>query len=211
MDIYSKVILVPAILIAFAFHEFAHAFVADKLGDKTPRFEGRLTLNPMEHIDIMGFLMIILIGFGWAKPVRTNPSAYKNYYRDDFLVSIAGPIGNFIVSLLFSIILGLYLGLFNQMIPVYIANVLQDMIVTVISLNVGLGIFNLLPIPGFDGFNILKDIFKERFYPFEEKIYKYNMIILIGAVYLARYIIPLPASIIMNGLSKIILIIVGIF
>ena len=77
-NIYDKAIMIPAILIAFAFHEFAHAFVADKLGDDTPRYEGRLTLNPANHIEPVGFLMIIIFGFGWAKPVRTNPSAYRN-------------------------------------------------------------------------------------------------------------------------------------
>ena len=85
MFIYNKLVMIPAILLAFAFHEFAHAIVADMLGDKTARFEGRLTLNPMAHIDPIGFLMIILVGFGWAKPVNTNPSAYKKYYRDEML------------------------------------------------------------------------------------------------------------------------------
>ena len=88
MDYLLNIILmIPGMLIAFTFHEYAHAFVADKLGDKTPRFQGRLTLNPLVHIDPMGFLAVIIFRFGWAKPVQTNPSAYKNYYKDDLKVN----------------------------------------------------------------------------------------------------------------------------
>ena len=86
-EILNKILMIPAILLAFTFHEYAHAITADRLGDKTPRFQGRLTLNPIVHIDPMGFLLILLVGFGWAKPVQTNPSAYKNYYKDDLKVS----------------------------------------------------------------------------------------------------------------------------
>ena len=103
-EILNKILMIPAILLAFTFHEYAHAITADRLGDKTPRFQGRLTLNPIAHIDPIGFLLILLVGFGWAKPVQTNPSAYKNYYKDDLKVSIAGPIANLILGFLFAIL-----------------------------------------------------------------------------------------------------------
>ena len=163
--------MIPAILIAFAFHEFAHAFVADKLGDDTPRYEGRLTLNPANHIEPAGFLMIIIFGFGWAKPVRTNPSAYRNYYRDDFWVSIAGPIANFLTSILFTIIFAFFLKYVDiNMSQNSAINVFNDMINEVITLNVLLGFFNLLPIPGFDGFHALKDLFRGGLNNIEENV-----------------------------------------
>lgn len=204
-DIYHKAIMVPAILIAFAFHEFAHAFVADRLGDSTPRYEGRLTLNPANHIDPIGFLMIIIFGFGWAKPVRTNPSAYKDYYRDDFFVSIAGPVANFLTSILFAIIFGFfYKYIYINMHYNSAINVLKDMINEVVTLNVLLGFFNLLPIPGFDGFHALKDIFGGKLDNIEERLWQIRSILLIGAVYFAGYIISAPANLVIRWLSNII-------
>ena len=99
ISIYEKLIIIPAIIIAFTFHEYAHAKVADKLGDKTPRFQGRLTLNPAKHIDPIGFILVLIMGFGWAKPVETNPSMFKDYYKDDLKVSLAGPMMNLLLSI----------------------------------------------------------------------------------------------------------------
>ena len=98
------IFMIPAILIGFTFHEYAHAKVADKLGDKTPRFQGRLNLNPINHLDPLGTLLILFCGIGWAKPVQVNPSAFKNYYKDDLKVSIAGPIANLIVAFIGTIL-----------------------------------------------------------------------------------------------------------
>lgn len=208
-NIYDKAIMIPAILIAFAFHEFAHAFVADKLGDDTPRYEGRLTLNPANHIEPAGFLMIIIFGFGWAKPVRTNPSAYRNYYRDDFWVSIAGPIANFLTSILFTIIFAFFLKYVDiNMSQNSAINVFNDMINEVITLNVLLGFFNLLPIPGFDGFHALKDLFRGGLNNIEEKLWQIRPLLLIGAVYLAGNIISAPANLVIRWLSNIVNLIV---
>lgn len=204
LALYNKIIMIPAMLIAFAFHEFAHAKTADMFGDKTPRFEGRLTLNPMSHIDIVGCIMIFLTGFGWAKPVRTNPSAYKRYYSDDAVVSFAGPAANFFVSILFSIIFALYLGVVQGYLPQNAASVLGDMIQSVIVLNIQLGFFNLLPIPGFDGYHILRDIFKEKFYKFEQRIDKYRILIMLAAVYFAGYIILYPTQMVWQWLVNLI-------
>lgn len=204
-NIYYKAIMIPAILIAFTFHEFAHAFIADRLGDNTPRYEGRLTLNPVKHIDLAGFLMIMIFGFGWAKPVRTNPYAYKNYYRDDLFVSIAGPIANFLTSILFSIIFGLYIRYVYINIPNNVGiKILSDIIEQVITLNVFLGFFNLLPIPGFDGFHVLKDLFKGKLQSLEEKLWPFRMLLLFVAVYFARLIIAAPAVKVIGWLYKII-------
>ena len=110
-SLLNIILMIPGMLIAFTFHEYAHALVADRLGDKTPRFQGRLTLNPLVHIDPIGFLAVVFFRFGWAKPVQTNSSAYKNYYKDDLKVSLAGPVMNFLVAIVLSVILGVYVAI----------------------------------------------------------------------------------------------------
>ena len=100
-DLIKILLTIPGILIAFSFNGFMRALVADKLGDSTPRNMGKLSLSPKAHIDILGLILIVLIGFGWPKPVITNPNNFKNPKRDDTLVSLAGPFVNLIVAVLF--------------------------------------------------------------------------------------------------------------
>nr|MBK5236863.1 site-2 protease family protein [Clostridium sp.] len=169
--------MIPAILIAFTFHEYAHAIVADRLGDKTPRFQGRLTLNPIAHIDPMGFILILIMNFGWAKPVQTNPSAYKHYYKDDLKVSIAGPIANLILGFLFAILYVLFFKFVQNQ------SALNDIIVSILKitgqLNCILFFLNLVPIPGFDGFHIVRDLFPKFFYNLSDSITRYQFMIFI--------------------------------
>ena len=141
---------IPGILIAITFHEFAHAIVADKLGDDTPRMEGRLSLNPLDHIDPVGFIMLIFAGFGWGKPVHVNP---RNYNRDismdkaDAIVSIAGPLTNFILAIIFAFIYcAVYKAIGGITTNTTIA-IIMRMISSTIAINVGLGVFNLIPLP----------------------------------------------------------------
>ena len=105
LNLLYIILKIPAILIAFTVQGYAKALVADKLGDKTPRFQGRLTLNPAAHIDLIGFIMILLAGFGWTKPLNTNPSAYKRRYKDAIKVSIAAPLANLLVGFIGMILL----------------------------------------------------------------------------------------------------------
>ncbi len=170
------ILSIPAILIAFTFHEYAHAVVADRLGDRTPRFQGRLTLNPIAHIDPIGLILILIIGFGWAKPVETNPSAYKNYNRDDLKVSIAGPLANVLVAFIFAFITTI-LGKFLT--SGSLATIIMSIAYYVIRWNCMLSLLNLLPIPGFDGFHILRDLFPKVFYNVSDSLYKYQLIIFI--------------------------------
>lgn len=198
-----KVLIIPGILLGFTLHEYAHAWVADRLGDKTPKFQGRLTFNPIAHIDPIGFLMILFVGIGWAKPVQTNPSSFKNYYKDDLKVSLAGIIGNLIVALMFSIILGVMFK-FNVE-----SNKLSYIIVKIcegaIYINCLLVVFNLLPLPGLDGFYVLRDLFPRFFYKISDTLYRYQMIILLififpifGGSSLASYIIYPPTTALVN-------------
>ncbi|GAB6150610.1 MULTISPECIES: site-2 protease family protein [Clostridium] len=182
-SVLNIILMIPSILIAFTFHEYAHALVAYKLGDDTPKHQGRLSLNPLVHIDIIGFLMLLFLDFGWAKPVETNPRAFKNYYKDDLKVSIAGVIGNLVAALLASIILAGLIIINNKSDSMVI---IISMIIYVIETNCLLVFLNLLPIPGFDGFHVLRDLFPKFFYEIEEKLYTYRYMILLVLL------IPIP-------------------
>ncbi|WP_297423577.1 site-2 protease family protein [Clostridium sp.] len=200
--IYNKIIMLPAILIAFTFHEYAHALVADRLGDKTPRFQGRLSLNPITHIDPLGFIMVLLFGFGWAKPVQTNSSAFKNYHRDHLKVSLAGPIANFLISIVAVLVLVLYVRFANGL-PTALNTVLQSMIEEILTLNVFLGLFNLIPVPPLDGFSLLRDLNPKTFYKYEGMFYQYQMIIMLVLIYVGGRVIQVPADIIINMLYRL--------
>ena len=182
-SVLNIILMIPSILIAFTFHEYAHALVAYKLGDDTPKHQGRLSLNPLVHIDIIGFLMLLFLDFGWAKPVETNPRAFKNYYKDDLKVSIAGVIGNLVAALLASIILAGLIIINNKSDSMVI---IISMVIYVIETNCLLVFLNLLPIPGFDGFHVLRDLFPKFFYEIEEKLYTYRYMILLVLL------IPIP-------------------
>ncbi|SHJ62830.1 Zn-dependent protease (includes SpoIVFB) [Clostridium amylolyticum] len=199
------VLTIPAILIGFTFHEYAHALVADKLGDKTPRFQGRLTLNPFAHIDPIGFIMILLFGFGWAKPVQVNSRAFKNYYKDDLKVSIAGPIANLIVAFITAIIYGLLLKFHYYLYIPRLSQIIDLLFNFTILINVNLFLFNLLPLPGLDGFHILEDLFPRSFYKYGEVMYKYQMLILLLVVgtNVIGFIIGTPAKMIFQSLLKL--------
>jgi len=203
----EKILIIPAILIGLTFHEYAHAIVADKLGDKTSKFQGRLTLNPFVHIDLLGFIMILVIGFGWAKPVETNPSAFKNRYKDDLKVSIAGPIANLIVAFVGAILMGLLFKFgFNTLksVPTLYA-ILVTILRAIISINCMLFIFNLIPIPGLDGFHVLRDLFPSAYYKISDTFYRYQLIILLIfiATPLVNYVVGIPSAFLYNALIRI--------
>ena len=101
MDFAEMIKIIPAAIIGLTVHEFAHAFTAYKLGDDTAKNDGRITLNPLKHIDWLGLLLIVIAGFGWAKPVMFNPEKLKNKHRDEILISISGPISNFLLAIIF--------------------------------------------------------------------------------------------------------------
>lgn len=162
----SFVLTIPGILTAITFHEFAHAFAADKLGDDTPRRQGRLNLNPFKHLDPFGTIMLVFAGFGWGKPVEINP---RNFNRDislskaEAIVAAAGPIINFIIAIVFEVILCLVVkfvpGFYVVGESIYASDqvwgIVATIISSVISINIGLGIFNLIPLPPLDGSKIL--------------------------------------------------------
>ena len=153
-----------AIVIAFGLHEYAHALTAYKLGDSTPKALGRLTPNPMKHIDIYGLVGFLVVGFGWAKPVEINPLNFKKYRRDMFLVSIAGVFTNLLLAFVFS---GIYYFFFTNCATVDVEtfSYSNDLLYMIhyfleysIILNVALFCFNLIPVYPLDGFNALKSV-----------------------------------------------------
>lgn len=196
--ILNKILIIPAVLIGLTFHEYAHAYMADRLGDKTPKFQGRLSLNPFVHIDPIGFIMILLIGFGWAKPVQTNPGVYRHYYKDDLKVSLAGPLANLLVALLAALLTALLykLGIFSLITMGSLSTIIATILLSIISINCMLFVFNLIPIPGLDGFHILRDLFPSHFYKVSDFLYKYQLLILLVfvATPLATYIVGLPSK-----------------
>ena len=165
--LFGLVITLPAIIVAITFHEFAHAFVADKLGDDLPRKQGRLTLNPIAHLDPIGFILLLFAGFGWGKPVNTNPYNYKrtiSMKKGSALVSLAGPLMNFILALIFAIIYALLSKLNGQFWTGYnsLGITIKSIIRLCYTINFGLGIFNLIPLPPLDGSKILVAILPEK-------------------------------------------------
>ena len=149
IELLGIILEIPAILIAFTVQGYAKALVADKLGDKTPRFEGRLTLNPAAHIDLIGFIMILIAKFGWTKPLNTNPSAYKRGYKDAIKVSVAAPLANLLVGFVGTILyVAIYKFLPNILSDDTIFFILINMVRYIAVINVSLFVFNLLPIPG---------------------------------------------------------------
>lgn len=177
--IIEKLIILPAILIGLSFHEFAHAFAADRLGDPTPAQQGRVTINPIAHVDFLGFLALIFIGFGWGKPVEVNPSNFKNMRRDNLIVDVAGVTINFILAIIFAGILRLLTTYQYNFINSSLGSIVVEMIFAIISINIVLMIFNLLPIPPLDGFGILTEVFNLRQKEFYYKIYDKGFIILL--------------------------------
>jgi Zn-dependent protease len=146
-------ISIPALLLALAFHEFSHAWVATRLGDTTPEADGRLTMNPIAHLDPIGALMLVFVGFGWAKPVQVHGQNFKNPLRDMAVVAAAGPVSNVLLAVALALVLKgmLAYGVVDG--PVFGA--LFAMVRVGFFMNIGLAIFNLLPIPPLDGSRIL--------------------------------------------------------
>lgn len=177
--VMDKVIILPAILVGLSFHEFAHAFVADRLGDKTPRLQGRVTVNPIAHVDFFGFIALIFIGFGWGKPVEVDPRNFKHMRRDGLLVDLAGVTVNLILAIAFAGLLRLLVVYQYEFMSSALGGIIVEILFAVISINIVLMIFNLLPIPPLDGFGILTEVFNLREKEWYYQVYDKGFIILL--------------------------------
>lgn len=158
--IFYALIMIFALTLSFSIHEFMHAFVADWLGDPTPRSMGRLTLNPMAHMDPMGTVLLLVAGFGWGKPVMYNPNKlnrFKSYRGMNIMVHLAGVTGNFVLALISGLIYAPLAAFGNMNNPAVMTLSLAFSYTMIFSLS--LLAFNLLPIPPLDGFHVLEELF----------------------------------------------------
>lgn len=171
----------PALLFCLSVHEFAHAYTAYKLGDRTQKAMGRLTLNPFSHIDIAGFICIALFGFGWGKPVMIDDRNFKNKAAGNALTAFAGPCSNIIMAILFTIILKILLitGVILPTINSVVGSIILNMLILTIQFNVVFAIFNLIPIPPFDGSRILYFFLPAKGREYMYKIEQYSFIIIL--------------------------------
>lgn len=179
--------MLPGILFGFAIHEFSHAYTATRFGDNTPAKQGRLTLNPLPHIDPFGLLMFVFAGFGWAKPVQVNPHAFRNPKRDDLIVSIAGPLSNFIAAIIFAFIIkGLFTFTGHLFAIAEYGDYIYRMLEYFVWINLILFVFNLIPFPPLDGSHILFSFLPERFNNFKEQFYRMGGILLMVLILFNR-------------------------
>jgi len=185
-------IYIIALFLAITIHEYSHAKVADYLGDPTPRLQGRLSFNPLVHLDPIGVLLLLLVGFGWGKPVVFDPFNLKDPRRDAALISIAGPGSNIILALLLSLLLRL-LTIFDQSI---LSTIGITVVVPIIVLNVVLGIFNLLPIAPLDGFKIVGGFLSQ------ERAQEWYQLERYGILFILLLLIPINGSSLLSSIIK---------
>ncbi len=182
----QKLISIPLILIALVGHELGHGLMSSKLGDPTPKNSGRLTINPMAHLDPIGTILMFLTGFGWAKPVMINPNYYKNSKWGTALVSLAGPLSNLLMAVLvmflYAIIVKIciLLGFYNQTVIMWA----QTIVIMFASYNLSLMIFNFIPIPPLDGSKILGALLPDETYYRMLNYERYYTLILFGVIFL---------------------------
>lgn len=185
MNLNNLIISIPVILYALTIHEYFHGWTANKFGDPTARLQGRLTLNPLAHIDILGALCFVFAHFGWGKPVPVNPYNFRNPRRDNVIVSFAGPASNFISALLFGIIFQLLRN--ATFIPLPLSVFLYNLLLSGIVVNLSLAFFNMIPLYPLDGSHILEGLLP---YPMALKykgIERYSPFILLGLIIMGNY------------------------
>ena len=201
--VLNLLLTVPGVLIAITFHEFAHAWTAVKLGDDTPKRQGRLSLNPFSHMDPVGIILLIVAGFGWGKPVEIDPRNFNGKYslsKAEAIVAAAGPIMNFILAFVFMIIYYALFAATNALAGLSIMwqNVINYIILYTISINIGLGVFNLIPLPPLDGSKIIMP-----FLPYKAKEWFVNNEQIFYLVFVVLWITGLAGTIISPAISWI--------
>lgn len=194
-------ISVIVLVIAFVAHEWGHAFAAVKMGDPGPRYDGRLSLNPAKHLEPIGFLLIVLVGFGWAKPVMTNPSRYTSKWGD-LIVSSAGVIMNLILAIVSLLLL--------KFLPLDSLPLLSTALEIAVSLNVLLFVFNLIPIPPLDGSHILLNLLPRHMQmQWRQAMYNQSSFFLLMIVLVANSFLGNPLGKLVNGMTSLLVFLVG--
>ena len=179
----NKLMFLPAIIIGLSLHEYAHAKVAYKLRDPTPKMQGRVSINPLAHIDWVGFASLIFVGFGWGRPVEINPANFKNRRRDELLVSLAGVVMNLIIAVIFAFVAKILLAVLGySFLSGTFGNILWTMVIDIVIINLALMIFNLIPCPPLDGFSVITEIFNLKTTELYWRLYQYGNWILIALI-----------------------------
>lgn len=204
--IVQRLIMIPIVLIALTFHEFCHGLVSSKLGDPTPRLTGRLTLNPLAHLDPIGTLLMIFTGFGWAKPVQINPGYYKKPKWGMALTALAGPISNFVLAfaamLVYTIIhiINLKTGVFAD--AMY---QISYFVLLFAQVNLCFMVFNLIPIPPLDGSRVLGLFLSTSAYFKLQRFERYSMILIIVLSFLNVFsvVIGTGVNFVLDGIINV--------
>lgn len=178
----DKLIILPGIVIGLSFHEFAHGIVSHALGDPTPKMQGRLTVNPAAHMDPLGFFALLFAGFGWGVPVQVDPRYYKHRRLGEMLVSFAGVAMNFLVAIVFTVVIRIVFELNPMWFTGGVGEITLEILTGIISVNIVLMVFNLLPVPPLDGFGIITEIFNLRKYNWYYTVYNNGMLILLALI-----------------------------
>ena len=201
MELVALLLTLPGVIIAITFHEFAHAFAADKLGDDTPRLQGRLSLNPLAHLDPIGSLMLLFARVGWGKPVQINPTNFNrtiSMSKGEAIVSAAGPIMNFILAIIFCVVYFIIQKFAGAFAVTQAGNIVMTIIMSTVLVNLGLGIFNLIPIPPLDGSKILKN-----FLPYKAKAWMESNEYLFYILFLVLWVLGILGNIISPLISLV--------
>ncbi len=207
LNIKSILINVPITLIALTIHEFAHGWVSEKLGDPTPRMQGRLTLNPLAHLDLVGTLLMIITGFGWAKPVSVDPRYYKDTKKGMALTAAAGPLSNLILAFIAMLIATVFM-LINRKFALGFETAEQitiDIAFIFAMRNLCFAVFNIIPIPPLDGAKVLGMFLPDRTYYKMLQYERYFMILimLLSLTGVFSAVIGTGVNILMNGILKL--------
>ncbi|MCX6132408.1 MAG: site-2 protease family protein [Ignavibacteriales bacterium] len=212
LGIESILRVLPGIILGLTFHEYAHTLVALRLGDDTAQQAGRLTLNPLKHIDPIGFIFLLVAGFGWAKPVLIDPSKLRHPRRDDILIALAGPVSNLLFAVFIALLLKMTLSLFP-----YAGEPLYQEILTVgiaaLYVNLGLFIFNLLPLPPLDGSHLIVNLIPAKSLAMAQIFFKYGAYVFLAIIVLERvaHINLLPIGILVDFIAKRMFGLLGLF
>ncbi len=186
MQIQTLLLIAPPILLALTFHECAHAYVANRFGDDTAKQSGRLSLNPLRHLDPLGTIMIFLVHFGWAKPVPVNPYRLKNPKKDMLWISAAGPLANMILALISGLLLRFLIAATGMPAEHSIMSLILFMLIMSLQINLALAVFNILPIAPLDGSKILAGLLPARYENAIAQLERYGPFVLIGLIIIGR-------------------------
>ena len=212
----SLLMTLPAVIVAITFHEYAHANAADKLGDTTPRNQGRLTLNPIAHLDPFGFILLMFAHIGWGKPVEINPNNFVNSNKSrgfcEAMVALAGPLMNFFIAVVSCFAFVIMSSIRPGFVYSNLGQILMMFLQTLIVINIGLGVFNLIPLPPLDGEKIFRNVLPYRVQEWLTRNYYtlYWVFMILWIFGLLEIIVAPVINVIMKGLLFVVTNIVGL-